>query len=204
MKTSSTKNLATLVDGDSIIVSARKVAFDKADPSKGYKVSVELASFTPNPERPASAVSALNDDDDRFAQRKPQHAFQPMSVKKAVELGWIKQEAFDALEPSAGIDISEQVEGKHFISLNVINPSLDGKRLCVQVIETTEPTRKGLRAKINPSSGKVVTHGGKPVYRISQVAFEGAVNAFLPSDNTLSSIENKEATQTVAGMALNK
>lgn len=178
-------SLSTIVDGESLLVKVRKVHKDVRDPEAGFKPSIELAEFIENDKRPISAVAELNDDDDRFAQALPQHAFQPVSLANAIAEGWITQEAFDALSPSKGVSVEGQEEGKHFVTVNRLNPSFKGKRLRVQILETIETNRKGVQAKINPKTGQTVLHAGKPVYRIAQVAYEGNhASHFLASDNT--------------------
>lgn len=178
-------SLLTITSGETLLYRIRKVHKDVSDPSKGFKPSIELAEFVENDKRPISAVAELNDDDDRFAQEKPQHAFQPVSVANAIREGWMTQEAFDKLTPSKGVESENQKEGEHFIEVNKLNPSFNGKRLRVQILETTETNRKGVRAKINPKTGKTVLHTGKPVYRIAQVAYDGNhASNFLASDNT--------------------
>ena len=76
-------SLETLKEGDTLMVSIRKVYHTKGDASKGYKASIELAQFIENPDRPTSAISMLNEGDERFASKKAQHAYQPVSDQVA-------------------------------------------------------------------------------------------------------------------------
>tara|TARA_R110000868_G_scaffold111290_1_gene300714 strand:+ start:1891 stop:2541 length:651 start_codon:yes stop_codon:yes gene_type:complete len=193
-------SLETLKEGDTLMVSIRKVYHTKGDASKGYKASIELAQFIENPDRPTSAISMLNEGDERFASKKAQHAYQPVSAQVAFKNNWISEESFEALTPSVGIPIGDQVEGKHFVIVNKLNPTFDGKRLKVQILESTETNSQAARAKINPRTGVTVTHMGKPVYRTAQVAFEGNSDSrFLASDNTIARLSGDSASDLAEG-----
>ncbi len=201
-------SLETLKDGDTLMVSIRKVYHTKGDASKGYKASIELAQFITNPDRPTSAISMLNEGDDRFAAKRPQHAFQPVSSTVAFRNGWITKEAFEALSPSAGIAIADQIEGTHYCVVNKLNPTFDGKRLKVQILESITPSGQSAKAKVNPKTNATVLHGGKPVYRIAQVAFEdNCTSYFLASDATIARTSGdtlEAATKESIATALNK
>lgn len=193
-------SLEALKEGDTLMVSIRKVYHTKGDASKGYKASIELAQFVENKERPVSAISMLNEGDERFAQKRPQHAYQPVSASIAIKSGWITEELFNSLTPSVGIPIADQLEGKHFCIVNKLNPTFDGKSLRVQIIESTETTSSTAKAKINPRTGVTVTHMGKPVYRTAQVAFEGnSDSSFLVSDNTITAKLGSESSDIAEG-----
>lgn len=193
-------SLETLKEGDTLMVSIRKVYHTKGDASKGYKASIELAQFVENKDRPVSAISMLNDGDERFAQKRAQHAYQPVSAAIAIKSGWITEELFNSLTPSVGIPIADQLESKHFCIVNKLNPAFDGKRLKVQIIESTETTSLTAKAKINPRTGVTVTHMGKPVYRTAQVAFEGnSESYFLVSDNTITAKLEIESSDIAEG-----
>lgn len=177
------KTIATLVMGEVLLVAIRKILKDASKPELGYKASIEVADYVNG--RQVSVAALMNSEDDRFNKIKPQRAFQPVDLNVAIAEGWITEEEFNNLESAKNIDVKDQVEGKHYKTLNILNPTFQGHNLKIQVIETTSTTRKNaeLLKKINPSTGKVVTSGGKPVYRIVQIAFEGTYeNVFLPSD----------------------
>ena len=177
------KTIATLVMGEVLLVAIRKILKDASKPELGYKASIEVADYVNG--RQVSVAALMNSEDDRFTKIKPQRAFQPVDLNVAIAEGWITEEEFNKLESAKDIDVKDQVEGKHYKTLNILNPTFQGHNLKIQVIETTSTTRKNaeLLKKINPSTGKVVTSGGKPVYRIVQIAFEGTYeNVFLPSD----------------------
>lgn len=177
------KTIATLVMGEVLLVAIRKILKDASKPELGYKASIEVADYVNG--RQVSVAALMNSEDDRFTKIKPQRAFQPVDLNVAIAEGWITEEEFNNLESAKDVDVKDQVEGKHYKTLNILNPTFQGHNLKIQVIETTSTTRKNaeLLKKINPSTGKVVTSGGKPVYRIVQIAFEGTYeNVFLPSD----------------------
>lgn len=172
-----------LTKGDVLLVRIRKIHKNVDDPKQGFKPSIEVADFIDNPFNPVSAIVALNSDDDRFVKQKPRYTFQPAALESAISEGWLAQQVYDKLEPSKGIEIENQKEGVHFITVNYLNPHLEGKRLRVQILETTETNRKGGQYKLNPKTGRTIYHMGKPVYVISQIAFEGDhESVFLKSD----------------------
>lgn len=188
------KTVLTMILGEVLLVSMRKVLKDASNPSLGYKPSIELADFVSG--RPVSAVAAMNSEDSRFIQSKPQRAFQPIDLSVAIKEGWITEAEFESLQPSKDIAVEDQIEGKHYKTLNILNPTFNGQKLKVQIIETTKTERKNAESlkKINPATGKVVTSGGLPVYRIAQVAFEGSYeNVFLPSDKALVAVSTPKA-----------
>lgn len=196
------KTIATLVMGEVLLVAIRKILKDASKPELGYKASIEVADYVNG--RQVSVAALMNSEDDRFTKIKPQRAFQPVDLNVAIAEGWITEEEFNKLESAKDIDVKDQVEGKHYKTLNILNPTFQGHNLKIQVIETTSTTRKNaeLLKKINPSTGKVVTSGGKPVYRIVQIAFEGTYeNVFLPSDK-VSTIQ-PEVKKVTTSMNLN-
>ena len=177
------RTVETLKIGEVLLVAIRKILKDASKPELGYKTSIEIADYVNG--RQVSVAALMNSEDDRFNKVKPQRAFQPVDLNVAIAEGWITEEEFNNLESAKDIDVKDQVEGKHYKTLNILNPTFLGHNLKIQVIETTSTTRKNAEflKKINPSTGKVVTSGGKPVYRIVQIAFEGTYeNVFLPSD----------------------
>lgn len=176
-----TKSINDLKKGETLLYRVRKVYKDLRNPDAGFKPSLEIVEFV---EKQANAIADLNGDDDRFNQAKPQRAYQPASLASAIEEGWITESQFDALKPSKGVDINDQKEGVHFVTVGVLNPTFQGTRLRVRVTEVTETTRE-IEPKINPSNGKTVTHGGLPVYRIVDIAYEGShESTFLASDKS--------------------
>lgn len=185
------RKIDAILDGETVLYRVRKVHKVAEDPASGFKPSIELVEYVDNPFKPVSAVAELNDDDDRFIQRKPQHAFQPVSLEKAIEGKWITQEQFDKLLPAKGVNIDDQKDGVHFIEKNILNPSYKGKRLRVQIIETTVTNRKGIQVKLNPRTNQPILYKGQPVYRIVQMAYEGNHESiFIESDRTTALLAN--------------
>lgn len=174
----------TLTEGNTLFVRARKVNNKKTG---GAKMSIEVAEVINNPERPLSALADLNAGDERFDNVRPraQRGFVTVEPQVAFDEFGISKEAFDKLEKSTGVDSKDWKEGQHYIMLNLLNPRLKGKRVRLQINESTTP-REGGRAKINPATGATIMHQGAPVYRTVQLVYDGTVrNSFLQSDGTI-------------------
>lgn len=188
-KATAAKTIETLVEGETLVVRIRKILADKKNPAAGFKVSMEVAEIVHNPDRPQSALGDLNAGDARFdaIKQKPQRAFVSVMPAVAFEKLGISKESFDKLELSTGIDSKLWKEGQHFETVNILNPRLDGKRLRMQINESTAPSANGNnRAKINPATGVAVTHKGAAVYRNTGLVYDGTVrHSFLQSDNTI-------------------
>ena len=109
--------LSNLKKGEMLIVSARGVS--------GGKVQLTFAQQITNPNlRPGSIVGMLNKSDDRFTQEaKPRYA-------------WISGEKSDILA-NLNLDLTELEEGDSK-ELNILNPTLEGESLNIQITETTE------------------------------------------------------------------
>lgn len=188
-----------LSKGETLLYRIRMVHEDIKDPSKGFRPSIELAEFIENPFNPRSAIADLNEDDERFDKAKPRFTFQPTSFEIVVGEGWATKEACDKLIHAKGVKMEDQKEGVHFITVNYLNPERYGKRLRVQVIETTETSRRGAQPKINPKTGALVLSGGKQVFMIPQVAYEGNhKSVFLQSDKGLGPLQGVSIAELLA------
>lgn len=109
--------IETLKKGEILLVSARKI--------KGTKVELEFAQVVETESaRPQSIIGLLNRSDDRFNQVRPIHA-------------WISAEPKDATE-MLGIDFSSLTEEGQSMELNVLNPTIAGQTLNLQITETTK------------------------------------------------------------------
>ncbi len=110
--------LTALIVGQTLLMSARKV--------NGGKVQLELAEVIANPTR-NNALADLNADDDRFSgtskARRCYATASPAIVDKAF-----------------GIDTASLKEGESMEDINVLNPELNGKRLRVEIVESSIAT----------------------------------------------------------------
>lgn len=196
----------TLREGDTLMVRAKK-AYKYGDGKTvtdkdgniapkgeivGEKLQLEFAEIIENPFRPTSPLADLNAGDARFSKQRPQRAWATVEIDAAIHYFGVDEKAIAKLKVATGIPVEDQEMGKHYIMLNTPNPRMNGKRLRVQILETTNPTRQGYQEKINPSTGEAVLHKGKPVFRLAQIAYEGNhKSVFLPSDSTIQTFGNE-------------
>ncbi len=117
-----TKSLESIVKGDTILIDAKQV--------KGNKVSLQFAEVITNPNRAEGArpsnplVSLLNKSDSRFAPR----------ARRA----WITGEKSD-ISSAFGLDLSTLNNEGDVLSLNMLNPKVEGIRARVVITETVVP-----------------------------------------------------------------
>jgi hypothetical protein len=182
------KMIADLQPGQTLLAHVTKVTNDAAQ--------LKFMSHVENPYRQTSLVAELNSSDSRFTSGLPR--FTNLTITNEADLQ--KQlpdldiEAWRKLENRKGVNEADLVEGKHFIAIGIINPSVvlkDGSKLQVEV-QIQESIYRPLRGgkpdmtqepKLNPTTGAIVTHNGKPVFQQSTLVPKGtAKNVFLQAD----------------------
>ncbi len=170
---------------------------------KDYKIQIECCEFLDNPFRPLNAASVFNEGDSRFTGQLPRRGWvtlEPSAWDKyfSKELS-IRSENIEKLEFSSTTtgDVktpADQVEGRHFLYLGVLNPSVivDGDKydLHVRVVESTTQRNSGQPQKLNPSTNEVQTLKGLPIYSTSTVDFGKQESIFLLSDQMLAAIQS--------------
>jgi len=148
--------LETLVAGDTLLISARKIA--------NGKISLEFAEKITATDRPVSALTLLNASDDRFSS--------------GARRGWATAEPVDA---SKAIGINFGDDGEWYASdrgemmdLDILNPAYNGVRFRVQITETTEPTEWQAdnlekSAKRAGKDGDFITNDGDYIFSNSDI-----------------------------------
>jgi hypothetical protein len=180
------KSVENLEGKEVLLVSAKKVG--------GGKVSLCFAQKISNPHaRPASITGLLNQSDDRFGADslgKPRYA-------------WITGEPKD-IEAHFGIDLSDlQAEGA-VKELNILNPSIKGASLNIQITETTEGSDYDVanfqtRAKRAGAGGDFIMSEGKFIYVKSTVVAGDAKHVFIANTERMAA-ETGSATDAVASL----
>jgi hypothetical protein len=161
------KTVENLEGSEILLVSARKV--------NGGKYQLTFAQKISNPHaRPASIVGLLNSSDDRFSSDslgKPRYA-------------WISGEAAD-IKSSFGIDLSDLENVGDEKELNILNPTVKGSPLNIQITETTEGTEYDVanfatRAKRAGKDGEfILSMKGEFIYVKSTVVPGEAKHIFI-------------------------
>ena len=110
---------------------------------------------------------------------------------------WLTSEAEDASE-LLGIDVDftedgeweeEESTGYEIVPLHILNPTVEGVPLKVQITETTVPTEwqeenVERAAKKAGRDGDYITHEGNYIFSNTDVVLNEAVHTFLQPDST--------------------
>ena len=174
-------NLENLKVGNTVLTIVRAINKVKGDPSKGKVLQIEIVERV----SAANLLSIALSDDDRITKNKPQRAWFPFQTETFIELFDIEPQVAEklrALEVSTGLKPSEYVEDKHFVRLNISNPTVLGDRLRLQIVETTVKPNERSTPMINPKTQKVLTHNGNPIYRVASVVNTIPANVRLVRD----------------------
>lgn len=168
-----TGSLSTLKPGQTLLVNARKVA--------NGKIQLEFAEVLDNA-RAENILGMFNASDERFSNgvgaRRHWMSVQPDSASSLLGIDFSKG------------DYQLNNNGHEVMELNVLNPTVEGKRLRVQIVETTKPRNEWeaenfeTRAKRKGKNGDFITHKGMYIFTQSSVVFENPVNVFLEADQT--------------------
>ena len=161
-----TGTLETLTQGQTLLVQAIKV--------NGGKIQLELAEkLESNGE--VNLLQMFNASDDRFS--------------KGARRAWLTAEPGDA-EKILGIELNKfdvQVNGKDTMILNVLNPTVNGMRMRVQITETTVPNEWQAEnidqaAKRRGKDGDFILHQGQYIFTQSDVVLKEPEHTFLDAD----------------------
>ena len=171
-------DLKALKAGETLLVQAIATSTDK--------IQLEFAEVIQETARGTNILAMFNASDDRFAQkaRRAWMTVQAADAEKLLNLpegtltgdeGWV--------ETTVGRGTTKTVR-----PLNVLNPTVDGNRLVIQIVETNSPTEwQALNietaAKRRGKDGAFITHNGKYIFSNETVVFASQRNhTFLQAD----------------------
>lgn len=204
------ERLEDLKHGDVLLTRVRKVHSFAPNATKdhaAFKVQAECAEFIVNEFRPLNATSLFNEGDSRFVGQRPRRGwvnFEPSQWQKFFG-GIIPIEAIEKLQFSSTTqkDVAnpqEQIEGTHFIGVNLLNPFINhgGQKLFlhVRITESLVPRNAQQPPKINPKNNEVQTQNGQPIYVTATVDFGFQKSQFLLSDQMYAAIKAGQLTFT--------
>ena len=184
-----TGSLDTLKSGQSLLVHARGV--------NGGKVQLELAEVvntsTPN------ILAMFNQSDDRFTQAGARRAWMTVEPSDASQLLGVD------LTPTNPAWTTDE-RGRDILPLNILNPSVDGKVMRLQIVETTEPTvwqaqNLETAAKRRGAEGDFITCGGKYIFSNTQFCFGEPEHVYLEADAPVSASVSAHAQSIGAIMS---
>lgn len=169
-----TGNLETLTPGQTLIVQAIKV--------NGGKIQLEFAERMSTPDRPQSLLAAFNKSDDRFSQsagaRRCWYSVQPEDASEllGVDLTNLKYTTMTVGDRT-----------KEVSPLNILNPTIDGQRVRIQIKETTTPTgwqadNIDVSAKRRGAEGEFITHKGMHIFSNTDIVLGEPKHTFLEAD----------------------
>lgn len=169
-----TGSLETLELGQTLLVSARKVA-------NGH-IQLELAELKEG-SRGVSAAFVFNKSDDRFVGSAPRRAWQSGLPKDMEEALGIKLGDSEAWVVDA--------KGQEVLELNILNPVATHRGMefpmRVQVEETIQPTEWDLdnlekSAKRRGAGGDFITHQGNYIFMHTRIVFQEPRDTYLEAD----------------------
>jgi len=168
--TLNTGSLETLTPGNSLLVSSRKVANGKIQ----LEVAEKLENSASN-----NPLGSFNKSDDRFSSSGARRAWLTAEIEDASELL--------GLDLSTGYTVNDK--GHEVLMLNVLNPTVLGQALRVQVTETVEPseyqaTNLDSAAKRKGKDGDFITNDGMYIFANTDVVFGEPTHTFLQPDTT--------------------
>ena len=184
-------SLNTLKLGDTLLLSARKV--------KGDKISLEFAEVLKVQEGPVTAVSRFNRSDARFGNR----------ARRA----WVNVTVEDVSE-DLGMDFSdnnpawEMTPRGEMLELNMFNPTVEGERVRIQVLETTEPDawqadHIETTAKRKGKEGDFMKHNGDYIFSNTSVVISNEVieHVTLETDVSEERVQSKVNSENISMVA---
>lgn len=172
-------SLDMIQENQTLLLQARKV--------NGAKIQLEFAELIKTSTASANPLGLFNKSDDRF------------NVGNKARRAWLTAEQKDA-SVILGLDLSDSANwtvdsmGREVLELNVLNPvaTVNGTehRLCVEIVETVEPTEwqaQNLQtsAKRKGKDGDFITHKGMYIFANTRVVFDKANHILLEPDTTV-------------------
>lgn len=172
MNTINSGSLDTLKFGQTLVTRAIKV--------NGGKIQLEVAEIIQQQEE--NVLQMFNQSDSRF--------------QRGARRAWLTAEPQDAARVLgvAGVaDTSKYMtgeDGKVQLTLNILNPVVNGKRLRVQITETVIPTEYEAlnietRAKRKGANGPFILHNGQYIFTKSEVVLHEPQHTFLKADEAV-------------------
>lgn len=186
-------SLDTLQANQTLLVHVRSVA--------NGKLQLEFAEMVQGGNTSQNVLAMFNASDSRFSPNKTRRAWLTAEPKDAQELLGI---SFQGLKPTTN------ERGHHIIQLNILNPTVNGQRMRVQIQETTEGTEYELqniasRAKRKGKDGDYILHQGKHIFTRASVVLGEPQNVTLQPDTATASAPAAIAPAQLSGIdAINK
>ena len=87
-----------------------------------------------------NVLATLNKSDSRFNQGRNRFAWMKAMPEQLKEFFGITSTSLEELSYEEGLQRDELEEGKHYLTLDIENPSIQGEPLHIEISETTEPT----------------------------------------------------------------
>lgn len=183
--------------GDSVIRRVRLINKVAGDPAKGQNYQIELQQQLVD----KNILALFLPSDTRVNAGKAQlawRAIEPSVFHEHFNVSDETKTALDKLTLSSGLKPNELQENVHYVNMEIINPTVNGSKLGVQIIETLTKPHERANPKINPSTGEVLTYQGQPIYRTASVEF-APKNVFIAHDREPVAMATPAVNNAVAG-----
>jgi hypothetical protein len=180
--------------GQSMLTSVRKINKVASDPSQGSILQIELAE----PKKGNSMLALFLPNDPRIVKSKAQRAWSGIEPEMFQKFFGVSDEVMariNALPVSTGVQNLQ--EGVHKISLNILNPKVNGNQLHVHLVESVVKPNDQATPKINPATKAVITCKGLPVYRTTSIVDTEVADVTLVSDKIVEIAQVAEVAPAV-------
>lgn len=101
---------------------------------------IEMVDKVQRPGQRPNVLALLNKSDSRFNQGRNRFAWMKVMPAQLEEYFGVSATDLAKLEYEEGVQRTELVEGKHYITLDIEKPEIGGQPLHIEITETTEPT----------------------------------------------------------------
>jgi hypothetical protein len=147
-------------------------------------------------------LAMMNASDPRFQRGSKTYTWVPATITDVETL--LNIDGLD-IENMEFVSItSKSGKVRQVVPLNILNPEFNGKRLRVEITETTTPTdwqkANDTGYKVNPATGETLEKDGQKIYRNTRMTINEPVHTFIQHDRVEVKVEEFESADTLQMM----
>ncbi len=101
---------------------------------------IEMVDKVQKPGQRLNVLAKLNVSDNRFQQGRNRYAWMKIMPSELETYFGIKASRLNDLVYEEGVQRADLIEGKHYLTLDIVNPTLEGEELHIEITETMDPT----------------------------------------------------------------
>lgn len=191
-----TGDLATLKQGQTLLVSAAQTFSEESS-----KIRLEFAEIIQDTE--VSILQMLNQSDDRFKRgaRRVWMTAEPQDASKFFGVDLTNVDEY--INKEIGKDYNGDPRFADVKDLNILNPTINGQRVRVQITEQTTPApgweenNQERAAKRRGKNGSFVTHNGGYIFTKTDLVLNEPKHTFLNPDPVNTPVSTNNTFETV-------